>query len=149
MVEGIAPETRDACGELVSALRELASEKNREGMARYGINVETAFGVSVYDVRRLAKGLRDHSLAQCLWETGLHEARMLSAFIDDPPSVTADQMEDWAAGFDSWDLTDQVTTSETTHSKRPALMLIAWVVVGGPLLYGLVETIRKTTTLFG
>lgn len=41
------------------------------------------------------------------------------------------------------------TTSRSTDSKKPALALIAWVVVGGPLVYGLVETIRKTTTLFG
>ena len=41
------------------------------------------------------------------------------------------------------------TASGSTDSKKPALALLAWVVVGGPLLYGLVETIRKTTTLFG
>ena len=41
------------------------------------------------------------------------------------------------------------TTSRSTDSKKPVLALLAWVVVGGPLLYGLVETIRKTTTLFG
>jgi MFS family permease len=44
---------------------------------------------------------------------------------------------------------DDLETTETTDSKRPALALLAWVVVGGPLLYGLVETVRKTTTLFG
>ena len=41
------------------------------------------------------------------------------------------------------------TTARSTDSKKPALAMFAWVVVGGPLLYGLVETIRKTTTLFG
>ena len=107
----ISPQAREKCGALVAALRELASEENRAGMRRYGINVATAFGVSVYDVRRLSKGLRDHGLAACLWETGLHEARVMAALVDEPTMVTPEQMEAWAAEFDSWDLTDQVTTS--------------------------------------
>ena len=45
-------------------------------MARYGINVDGAFGVSVYELRRIAKELgRDHELALALWDTGNHEAR--------------------------------------------------------------------------
>ena len=50
----------------------------REGMARYGINVEKAYGgVSVPTLRKMAKELgKDHDLAQALWDTGMHEARM-------------------------------------------------------------------------
>jgi len=97
---------------LLEALRCLGSEAGREGMARYGINVENAFGASVYELRRLAKGLgRDHELALALWATGNHEARVLACFVDDPTLVTERQMEAWVRGFDSWDLCDQVTTS--------------------------------------
>ena len=54
-------------------------------MARYGINVDDAFGVSVYELRRVAKGLgRDHDLALALWATGNHEARLLASMVDDP-----------------------------------------------------------------
>jgi 3-methyladenine DNA glycosylase AlkD len=98
--------------ELLAELRGLGSEEDRAGMARYGINVEDAFGVSVYELRRIAKRLgTDHALALALWETGNHEARLLACFIDDPAQVTARQMERWAADFDSWDVCDQATTS--------------------------------------
>jgi 3-methyladenine DNA glycosylase AlkD len=90
----------------------MGSEKNRAGMARYGINVESAFGVSVYELRKIAKRLgRDHDLALALWATGNHEARLLACFVDDPAAVTEEQVEAWARDFDSWDLCDQATTS--------------------------------------
>jgi MFS family permease len=61
----------------------------------------------------------------------------------------AEKHQEDETGPEPADEDDETTTSETTDSKRPVLALIAWVVVGGPLLYGLVETVRKTTSLFG
>ncbi|HEY5386785.1 MAG TPA: DNA alkylation repair protein [Thermoleophilia bacterium] len=89
-----------------------ASDESRAGMARYGINVGHAFGVSVYELRRMAKGLgTDHDLALALWDTGNHEARMLAGMVDDPAAVSESQMDAWAAAFDSWDVCDQVTSN--------------------------------------
>ena len=88
------------------------SERDRDGMARYGINVRNAFGVSVYELRRVAKGLgRDHELALALWETGNHEARLLASMVDDPALVSPAQMDAWVTQFDSWDVCDQVTSN--------------------------------------
>ncbi len=90
----------------------MGSEADREGMARYGINVANAFGVSIYELRKVAKGLgTDHELALALWQSGNHEARLLACFVDDPAAVTGEQMEAWAGDFDSWDICDQATTS--------------------------------------
>jgi 3-methyladenine DNA glycosylase AlkD len=99
-------------GAILAELRAMGSETARAGMARYGINVEQAFGVSVYDLRKIAKRLGfDHDLALALWNTGNHEARLLACFVDDPAAVTGRQMEAWAGDFDSWDICDQATTS--------------------------------------
>ena len=96
---------------IVAHLRSLGSDHDRAGMSRYGINVANACGVSVPELRRLAKLIgRDHALALALWQTGLHEAQMLAAFIDDPSRVTAGQMESWVLDLDSWDTCDQVCT---------------------------------------
>ena len=97
---------------VVARIESLGSEADRAGMARYGINVERAAGVSIYELRRMAKELgRDHDLALALWATGLHEARHLAAMVDDPTSVGEAQMEAWVGDFDSWDLCDQVTSN--------------------------------------
>jgi 3-methyladenine DNA glycosylase AlkD len=78
-------------------------------MARFGIPSTKAFGVTVGALRAYAKKLgRDHALAGALWKSGWYEARMLAAFVDDPEQVTPQQMERWAADFDSWAICDTV-----------------------------------------
>jgi 3-methyladenine DNA glycosylase AlkD len=93
---------------IVAEIRALGSERNRAGMARYGINTSRAFGVSMSALAPIAKRHgRDHALALALWGTGWHEARILATMIDDPKSVTPAQMDRWAGDFDSWDVCDQ------------------------------------------
>lgn len=103
----------------------MGSERARAGMARYGINVENAFGVSVSELRNIAKRLgTNHDLALALWATGNHEARLLACFVDDPAMVTAEQAKAWVRDFDSWDLCDQATTSlfdRTAHAWPKAV----------------------------
>ncbi len=89
-------------------LESLSDSKAVEGMARYGINPEKAYGISIPNLRRMAKETgRDHSLAQRLWSSEIHEARILASMIDDPQQVTQEQMENWVKDFNSWDLCDQ------------------------------------------
>ena len=115
VVTAVAADGRDAAARAEAVLAELASlgsEEARAGMARYGIETGDAFGVSIYQLRPVAKGLgRDHELALALWATGNHEARLLASMVDDPASVTEVQMDAWAAEFDSWDVCDQVTSN--------------------------------------
>ena len=108
----IQGKTDNGAAGILAELRSMGSERDRAGMARYGINVENAFGVSVYELRRIAKRLgTNHVLALALWATGNHEARLLACFVDDPALVSDKQMEAWARDFDSWDICDQATTS--------------------------------------
>ncbi|MFA9459785.1 DNA alkylation repair protein [Thiohalorhabdus methylotrophus] len=77
-------------------------------MAHLGINTEHALGVRVPRLRELARELgTDHELAVALWETGIHEARILASMVADPARVDGERMEAWAADFNSWDLVDQ------------------------------------------
>jgi 3-methyladenine DNA glycosylase AlkD len=95
--------------EILGELRALGSEHNRAGMARFGINVDNALGISVTQLRKMAKGIGEsHGLAAELWDSGIHEARILASIIDEPTAVTEEQIEAWAADFNSWDIVDQV-----------------------------------------
>lgn len=88
-------------------LKKHSSAATREDMARYGIPSDNASGVSVADLRLLAKQIgRNHKLALALWETGSYEARMLTPFIDEPARVTPAQMDRWCRDFDSWAICD-------------------------------------------
>src|SRR5712691_8021757 len=85
----------------------MGDPKAVEGMARFGIQSSNSFGVSVPKLRTLAQEVgRDHLLALKLWETGLHDARLLATMIDDPKQITIDQMDKWVHDFDSWDIVD-------------------------------------------
>jgi 3-methyladenine DNA glycosylase AlkD len=93
---------------ILEELKSKGSKKNREGMSRFGINVNKAFGVSVPNMRQLAKEIgKNHELALELWETGYHEARIVASMIADPKQVTEKLMDNWVKDFNSWDLCDQ------------------------------------------
>lgn len=98
-----SPTVRDVLEEI----RRRGNQSSLIGMSRFGIETSRAFGVSVPQLRDLAKKTgRSHELAQQLWKTGIHEARILAGMIDNPEEVTEDQMEKWAKEFDSWDVVD-------------------------------------------
>jgi 3-methyladenine DNA glycosylase AlkD len=85
----------------------MGDPKAVEGMARFGIQSSNSFGVSVPKLRTLAREVgRDHLLALKLWETELHDARLLASMVNDPEQVTIDQMDKWVGDFDSWDVVD-------------------------------------------
>jgi 3-methyladenine DNA glycosylase AlkD len=98
--------------EVIQKLHLLANPENVKGMARYGISQKNNLGISIYHLRPLAKEIgKNHALALKLWDSQIHDARLLACFIDDPEKVTPDQMDAWAEDFDSWDICDQACTS--------------------------------------
>jgi 3-methyladenine DNA glycosylase AlkD len=97
---------------VLEKLKSMANPENLEGMARYGINPKNNLGISIYKLRSLAKDIgKNHELALKLWESGIHDARLLACFVEDPSKVTGKQMDSWAKDFDSWDVCDQACTS--------------------------------------
>src|SRR5437867_4839982 len=76
-------------------------------MAHFGIQTERAYGISAPKLYALAREIgRDHTLAEALWASGRHEARILATMLDEPGAVTEEQMERWVRDLDSWDLCD-------------------------------------------
>ena len=98
--------------EVMKQLRSMGDPESVKGMARYGINPKNNLGISIYKLRPLAKDIgKDHELALRLWDSGIHDARLLAVFIEDPAKVTSNQMDSWVQDFDSWDVCDQACTS--------------------------------------
>lgn len=112
--------------EIMKDLRNNANAANVAGMARFGINSEGTLGISIPLLRSLAKKIgKDHALALRLWETEIHEARILASMIDDPAAVSVAQMDSWARDFDSWDVCDQVCGNlfdKTRFARQKAVL---------------------------
>ncbi len=98
--------------DILQKLKSLSNPEAVAGMARFGINPNNTYGVSIPALRKIARETgKDHALGQKLWQSGIHEARILAGMIDEPEKVTEEQMESWAADFDSWDVCDQVCSN--------------------------------------
>ena len=88
-------------------LKSLADPRVREKMSYFPVNVPKAYGISAPVLHALAKHIgKNHSLAQELWDSGIHEAKSLATLIGESEKVTAAEMERWVREFDSWDVVD-------------------------------------------
>jgi 3-methyladenine DNA glycosylase AlkD len=71
--------------EILRRLQSLSNAANVAGMARFGIRSGKVYGVSLPEVKRIARQAgRDHVLAKKLWSSGVHEARLVACFIENP-----------------------------------------------------------------
>ncbi len=98
---------RTTAAAVLLRLKAQADPKVRAAMSRFGVHVKKAHGISMPVLRKLAREIgTDHRLAQQLWASGIHEARILAGMVDDPAEVTPQQMERWARDFNAWDVVD-------------------------------------------
>ncbi len=112
---------------VIERLEGLANAENLAGMARFGIRGARVLGVPVKTLRASAREIgHNHELAQELWDSGIHEARILASILDEPKRVTLDQMERWVADIDSWDLCDQCCTNLFVRTPFAREQAVIW-----------------------
>lgn len=111
----------------LALLQENARPEALEGLARFGITGDNRLGLSMPDIRRIARTLgHDHALAQALWDTGIPEARIVAGLVAEPAQLSSRQMDVWAKGFASWDVCDQVCGSAFLASPLAWRKVQAW-----------------------
>ena len=137
-------EIRDQVKTALTWLEKKSTARDRANMKRFAIDAPKSYGVSMANIQVLAKKLgRSHELAEALWQTGWYEARLLTAFVDEPDKVTPEQMDRWCRDFDNWGVCDTLcfklfdrtphawakvakwSKSEDEFVKRAGVVLIA------------------------
>ena len=105
--------------EIIKKIESLKNPKNVAGMARFGIRPKTkVLGIPIPETRKLAKIIgKNHDLALKLFDSGIHEARILAGYIAEPEKFTKQQLEDLVKTFDSWDVVDQVCSAVLDKTK--------------------------------
>jgi 3-methyladenine DNA glycosylase AlkD len=113
---------------LIADLRSRKNPANVAGQRRFGITPKTEqLGISIPTLRQLARPHRkNHALALELWASGIHEARILAAFFDDPAKVTRTQMDAWARDFDSWDICDLTCGNLFDRTPHALQKILQW-----------------------
>ncbi|HDO23463.1 MAG TPA: DNA alkylation repair protein, partial [Nitrospirae bacterium] len=81
---------------ILKTLKSLSNPEAVAGMARFGINPENIYGISIPNLRKMAGQIgKSHLLAEKLWVSGIHEARILACMVDESEKVSESQMERW------------------------------------------------------
>ncbi len=132
---------------VMGTLRNMGSRSSVESMKRFGIDTSTALGISLPELRRLAKEIgTDQGLSLRLWDSGIHEAMVLATIIADRDKTTGKQLERWVKDINSWDVCDSAcsmfswtrfaldkvgewSSRRPEYEKRAAFSLIAYIAV--------------------
>ena len=94
--------------EVISELKKYSKPENIEGMKRFGIMGSKILGVNIPVLRKMDKDLgTDQKLALSLWDSGIHEVRILASMIADKEKFNSKLMDKWMKDFDSWDVCDE------------------------------------------
>lgn len=119
---------------ILGELRAAGTDRKRASAVRVGIPMDKAYGVSVGIVRAMAKELKGrHPLAEPLWATGMHEARLLAIFVADPQAMRRTDIERWLGDVVSWDLCDHLCSDIVSQRPDAAALIRRWI--GSSKLY--------------
>jgi 3-methyladenine DNA glycosylase AlkD len=119
---------------ILKELRAAGTEKKRASAARVGIPIDNAYGVSVGITRAIARRLKgQYTLAQPLWASGVHEARLLAILVADPKTLSRTDIERWLGDVVSWDLCDHLCGDLVRRRADAATLVRRWIT--SPRLY--------------
>jgi len=92
-----------AADEVHARLEAMGTSQNRKVYGRHGVGAEM-YGVSFANLGKLKKKIKtDQALAEELWASGNHDARVLATMIADPAALKSRQLDTWARDLDSYD----------------------------------------------
>ncbi len=113
--------------EVLNEMRAAADASKLEGMARFGIRPTRGLGLNVPQIREIARRAgKNQPLAEQLWATGIHEARILAAMVGDPQRITRSTMDRWTRDFESWDVCDACCYDLFDRSPHAWPMIPKW-----------------------
>lgn len=104
---------------IMAELKKKGSEKTRKIYARHGMATDNMFGVSVADLKVVAKNIKGQQvLARELYETGNLDAMYLAGMVADGAQMTERELNAWAEGAANLQMISEYT--------------VAWVTVDNP-----------------
>ncbi len=95
---------------VLAELRAKGNEKTRATYARHGMAPERTLGVSVADMKAIAKRLRgEQAVAMELYASGIMEAQYLAGMIANGKKMTRKQLDAWAEGSAGMQMVSEYT----------------------------------------
>ena len=136
---------------ILAELKNRGTEKARTIYARHGMEAERCFGVSVADLKLIAKTIKgQQALAMELYETGKMEAMYLAGMVASGSKMSEEQLHAWAEGSSGMQMIAEYTVPwvavEHPRGRELALKWMAskkdYIAASGWCTYsGLVTTV--------
>lgn len=115
------------CDEIISELQNLGSDKYKANVVKMGIPTDCSLGVSTGDVRALAKKVgTSNVLADQLWNTGYHEAKLMDILVYDRKNIGLGKIESLMEDVFSWDLCDHFCKNLILKVRNYETLIEKW-----------------------
>ncbi len=124
------PLIRSRAEEMIRRIKRFSSASFKKQMAeKFGICTDKALGTPVTTLRILVKGLPrpDQELADALWASDIHEARIMASMLADPAQMTREKLDAWAKELNSWDICDLCAGNLFSKVKNPLKLAERWI----------------------
>jgi len=98
-------------------------------MKRFGIRPnDIVYGINIPVIRDLGKQIgKDTGLALRLWDSKIHEARILATLIAEADKLTSAQLDQWVSELKSWDTNDQLCGNLLWRIAKPEIKINKWI----------------------
>ncbi len=97
--------------DILKELEKNGSAQTRKTYARHGVRDGAVFGVSYSVLGKLTRRIRtDHALAKQLWDSGVHDARILALMVADPAAADERLLEQWSRASTNYVMADAVAS---------------------------------------
>jgi len=114
---------------IMADLKKKGSEKTRKTYARHGMATERMFGVSMADLKVIAKKIKGEQALACgLYETGNLDAMYLAGMVADGSQMTEKQLNGWAEGAANMKMVSEYTVPwVAVENPRARDLAIRWI----------------------
>lgn len=120
-------ETEQKFQQLLKVIQSRKSGEVSDAMKSKGINYKMNWGVSIIDLREIARTLEpDHILALKLWNKQWRETIILATLLDEPDKVSEEQMDYWTKTFENTEIAEQASANLWVKSKFAFIKALEW-----------------------
>ncbi len=120
-------ETEEKFQKILKVIKLRQSGEVSELMGQQGIDYKLNWGVSLLDLREIAKNYEpDHLLALKLWNKQWRESMILATLLDEPSEVSEEQMDFWTKSFGNTEIAEQASTNLWVKSKFAFIKALEW-----------------------
>ncbi len=121
------PETEKKFQQILSLIKLRKSGEVSNMMKLKGINYKLNWGVSIIDLRDIARQFEpEHLLALKLWNKEWRETMILATLLDEPKLVTEEQMDFRTKSLENTEIAEQASANLFVKTKFAFIKALEW-----------------------